>query len=118
MEKQFEKKYIYATDKISKEMLSNDILERLKKEMIFELKTEIGLNDMDFFTDLATVLVKGTIYQWTQENRTIIQYTKPPKFLDWLLRKRKQITIKIDVSELLKLDNHGTQKIVIIENVY
>jgi len=116
MEKEFEKKKIFAYQKISKEMLPTDILERLKKEMVFDLNYKVGIESDDFFKGLAITLLEGTIYKWTQENRTIIQSIKRPTFLDWLLRRRKQITIKIDVSELLKTDKHGTEKIVIVEN--
>lgn len=59
------------------------------------------VND-DFIRDLLTVKLEGFIYAHTQGTQTITVLSEKPTFLDWLLRRKRSFTLKVDCLEVFK----------------
>jgi len=65
---------------------------------------KIGREEDDFAYDLLTARLHGFIYSMAKEEGEITVYAERPKFLDWLLRRRKPIVVKYVIKELVKAD--------------
>jgi len=93
------------------------VFEKIKRELLNDLKTDIGHIDNDFINDQLTAQLTGYIYSNMADERDLIYYCPRPKFFDWLFRRRKKVIFKLKIKDLLinasKPEN--TERIYIVE---
>lgn len=86
--------FVTKVEEYQKERLGASILMEPECKAVYDLH-------------LAQFVVKfvASIYQKTVLKRNITYGFKPPTFLEWVLRKPREVEIEIDVEDVLKKEN-------------
>lgn len=81
-------------------------------------KFVVGEHNDDFLRNELTAQLSAFVYERTKEKRELVHYLDRPRFLDWLLRRRKKVTIIVDFKEWLinpPIEDYGYGVISIAE---
>jgi hypothetical protein len=86
------------------------VIEKISKEVIDGYQFDIGYVNDDFILNQMTIRLSGLIYENLSETRDLEYYCDRPKFLDWLLRRKKKVVFELDVKDLLLLESKEPYK--------
>ena len=76
-------------------------IEKISKELLTESVVDIGQSSEDFLADTLSFRLSASIYSNMSEERDLVYEFKRPTFLDWLLRRKRIATFKLKVKDLL-----------------
>jgi len=74
---------------------------KFDQNYISELALQKGMNDDDIITGMLTAQLKAYVYENSLATRKIYYYAPRPKFLDWLLRRKKRVEFTFEAKDLL-----------------
>ena len=103
--------FLYIAEKslLIKEMKENvefnlnkiSIFSKVPNELIVDAKLNVWECGDNFLKNMLTARLDAYLFENQADERTLTYYCERPKFLDWLLRRKKRVEWKLIVKDLL-----------------
>ena len=89
------------------------------EQYLCDLEMRVGMQSEDFMKELVTTRIKAYFYSHESDEKEMIFYSPRPRFLDWLLRRKKTHVVNVKVKDILKNPPKGikTKRLYFFEEV-
>lgn len=88
------KEHEFKKEKVSSMM-------KISKQILFKGNVDLGTDGLDFINNTLTAKMDAYFWQMAQPSQSIQVSIERPRFIDWLLRRKRYKTITINIKDAL-----------------